>query len=81
VTLLAASIDRAITPVLLAPSMNEVMWHQPATQRNLRQAEADGFRVLAPGSGWQACRTVGAGRLPEPDQLVEAMARAVAERR
>ncbi len=78
VTLLAASIDRGRAPVLLAPSMNEVMWQQPATQRNLRQAEADGFRVLAPGSGWQACRTVGAGRLPEPDQLVEAMAAALA---
>lgn len=74
VSLLVASIDRTTTPVLLAPSMNQVMWEQPATRRNAAQAEADGFKVLAPGSGWQACRTVGAGRLPEPDDLVEAIA-------
>src|SRR5262249_43756517 len=35
VSLIAAAIDRAKQPVLLAPSMNETMWHQPATQRNL----------------------------------------------
>lgn len=77
VLLLAASVDRTTKPVVLAPSMNEVMWRQPATVRNLATAEADGYRVIAPGSGWQACRTVGAGRLPEPDDLVEALADAV----
>ncbi len=77
VSLLVSAIDRRKQPVLLAPSMNEVMWEQPATQRNIEQAERDGFRVLAPGSGWQACRTLGAGRLPEPDDLVEAIAKAL----
>lgn len=77
VSLIASAIDRTKTPVLLAPSMNEVMWEQPATRRNVEQAERDGFRVLAPGSGWQACRTIGAGRLPEPDELVEALAAAI----
>ncbi len=81
VSLLAASIDRRERPVVLAPSMNEVMWLQPATVRNARQAEIDGYRVIAPGSGWQACRTVGAGRLPEPDDLVEAIAVALGWRR
>jgi phosphopantothenoylcysteine synthetase/decarboxylase len=77
VALLVASIDRTTKPVLLAPSMNETMWNQPANQRNLRAAEADGYRILAPGEGWQACRTVGTGRLPEPDELVEELARAL----
>ncbi|MFO0828992.1 MAG: flavoprotein [Phycisphaerales bacterium] len=81
VSLLLAAIDRRRQPVVLAPSMNEAMWEQPATQRNLVQAERDGFRVLAPGSGWQACRTVGVGRLPEPDDLIEALAAAVGARR
>jgi len=80
VSLLLAAIDRSAQPVVLAPSMNDAMWNQPATQRNLEAAERDGFRVLAPGSGWQACRTVGAGRLPEPDDLVEALAAAFAAR-
>lgn len=77
VSLLAASIDRTKTSVILAPSMNEVMWRQPATQRNLRQLEADGFAVISPTSGWQACRAVGPGRLPEPDDLIDCLADAI----
>ena len=72
-TLLAA-VDRSRTPVLLAPSMNSQMWNQPATQRNLATLKADGFHLIDPGEGWQACRTTGPGRLPEPDTLVEALA-------
>ena len=77
VSLLAASIDRATTPVLLAPSMNDAMWRQPATQRNLRTLAEDGFRIVQPGVGWQACRTVGTGRLPEPEELAVALGAAV----
>lgn len=80
VSLVLSAVDRARIPVLLAPSMNEVMWNQPATRRNVETAKADGFRVVAPGEGWQACRTVGAGRLPEPDDLVTALAESLAGR-
>jgi len=74
VSLLAASIDRARTRVLIAPSMNEAMWRQPATQRNLVTLREDGFTMLDPATGWQACRAVGPGRLPEADDLVDAVA-------
>lgn len=77
VSLLAASIDRSRTRVLLAPSMNETMWHQPATQRNIATLRDDGFIVLDPASGWQACRAVGPGRLPEADDLVDAVAESI----
>lgn len=78
VSLLAASIDRSRTKVLLSPSMNEVMWRQPVTVRNVASLRADGFELLDPASGWQACRTVGPGRLPEPDVLVDALLAALA---
>lgn len=81
VSLLVASIDRAKTPVLLAPSMNDAMWRQPATQRNLQLLEQDGFAIVQPGVGWQACRTVGTGRLPEPEELIRAVAAGVAGER
>lgn len=81
VSLVVSAIDLKRQPVLLAPSMNEVMWNQPSTKRNLAQLEQDGFRVLQPDSGWQACRTDGAGRLPEPPALLEAIARALPARR
>lgn len=77
VTLILSAIDRARTPVLLAPSMNEVMWGQPSTRRNVAQLRADGFTLLEPGVGWQACRTAGPGRMPEPDELVAAISAAM----
>jgi phosphopantothenoylcysteine decarboxylase/phosphopantothenate--cysteine ligase len=66
---LARPIERV--PLLIAPAMNREMWVHPATQRNLRQVDADGARVLGVGSGWQACGETGDGRMLEPQQLFE----------
>lgn len=76
VTLILSAVDRRTTPVLLAPSMNAVMWEQPSTQRNLATLKADGFRIVGPADGWQACRTSGPGRMVEPEELIEAVLRA-----
>lgn len=73
VSLIASAIDVSRQPVLLAPSMNAQMWAQHSTQRNVAQLTADGFHVIAPEEGWQACRTIGAGRLPEPEVLLNAI--------
>src|SRR5882724_7725796 len=59
-------------PVLIAPAMNSRMWNQPATQRNLERLRQDGVRVLEPDSGEMACRTIGPGRLSEPQLIVAA---------
>lgn len=71
VSLILSAVDRTETPVLLAPSMNEVMWAQPSTQRNVEQLHADGFSFIGPDDGWQACRAVGPGRMSEPEAIVE----------
>jgi phosphopantothenoylcysteine synthetase/decarboxylase len=70
VSLVCSAIDRTQQRVLIAPSMNEVMLNQPATQRNLAVLREDGFVVIEPEIGWQACRAVGPGRMPEPESLV-----------
>ncbi|MEX2219140.1 MAG: flavoprotein [Phycisphaerales bacterium] len=70
VTLILAAVDRRRTPVLLAPAMNSVMWSQPATQRNLGTLREDGFQFVGPDEGWQACRTVGVGRMAEPEAIL-----------
>ena len=80
VSTILSAVDRTQTPVLLAPSMNANMWNQPATRRNLETLQSDGFGVVQPEEGWQACRTSGPGRMVEPDHLVEAMATAVAKK-
>ena len=73
VTLMLSAIDRRKTPVLLAPAMNSVMWQQPSTQRNAATLQADGFVLIGPGDGWQACRHVGTGRMVEPEELLAAV--------
>ncbi len=69
VILLAADPKR----IVAAPAMNEGMWNHPATQRNAKRVFEDGVRFVGPGEGWQACRTVGVGRMSEAVQIVEAV--------
>lgn len=76
IALVLSAINRSRTPVLLAPAMNDAMWNQPGTRRNAAQLESDGFRLVGPGTGWQACRHVGSGRMVEPEDLIEAMRQA-----
>ncbi|NUQ45963.1 MAG: phosphopantothenoylcysteine decarboxylase [Phycisphaerae bacterium] len=59
------------SPVLLAPAMNTRMWENPIVQRNLSALCALGWQVVEPGEGWLACRTVGKGRMAEPEEIVE----------
>ena len=80
VTLVLSGIDRSSTPVLLAPSMNAVMWQQPSTRRNVALLESDGYRLVGPETGWQACRTVGPGRMAEPGVLKSSVEEALAHR-
>lgn len=63
-----AAIGRSV-PLLLAPAMNREMWLHPATQRNVRQVQADGATLFGPGAGDQACGEVGDGRMLEATEL------------
>jgi phosphopantothenoylcysteine decarboxylase/phosphopantothenate--cysteine ligase len=58
-------------PLLVAPAMNRQMWENLATQRNVAQLAADGVQMLGPASGEQACGEVGAGRMLEPEEILE----------
>ncbi|PID73437.1 MAG: bifunctional phosphopantothenoylcysteine decarboxylase/phosphopantothenate--cysteine ligase CoaBC [Desulfobacterales bacterium] len=61
----------ATCPILICPSMNTNMLLSPPVQRNLQQLEKDGHTVLAPVCGALACGASGAGRLPEPHEIVD----------
>ncbi|MBL6723715.1 MAG: phosphopantothenoylcysteine decarboxylase [Rubripirellula sp.] len=58
-------------PVLLAPAMSASMWSKSAVQRNCKQLEEDGCDFVGPEEGWLSCRATGAGRMSEPDSIVE----------
>lgn len=69
----------ATCPILLAPAMNCEMWAKPSVQRNVNQLRADGIQFVEPGSGWLSCGQVGAGRMAEPAEILEAISRILAK--
>jgi len=69
--LLATMVLARDCPMLVAPAMNRQMWENPATQRNVAQLAADGVHILGPACGEQACGEVGAGRMLEPEEILE----------
>lgn len=68
-------------PILLAPAMNTGMWTAEATQANLRTLQARGVHFVGPESGFLACGDIGAGRMSEPAQIVEAAEKLLHPRR
>lgn len=68
---ITTSILAAKCPVMIAPAMNVNMYENPATQRNIEQLKSYGYNIIAPGEGMLACGWLGAGRLPEPEDLLD----------
>ena len=79
--LLTTTVMACGTPVLVCPSMNTEMLHNPLVRANLDALrELDRYTLLEPESGLLACGVVGPGRLPDPPVLVEACAAVLAGR-
>lgn len=69
---LVTTVTLATTaPIVIVPAMNQAMYAHAIVQDNLAKLTRFGYTVLTPDSGEQACGDVGAGRLPEPDDLCE----------
>jgi len=76
--MLTTTILACTCPKLIAPAMNTKMWENPVTQDNLDILRKYGWEVIAPASGRLACGAVGAGKLPEPDTLLQYILRRLA---
>jgi len=75
---LLSALTLTITcPLLFAPAMNCEMWAKPSVQRNVAQLRADGVHFVEPGTGWLSCGQIGAGRMAEPGEIIETIARLV----
>lgn len=61
------------SPVLFVPAMNEKMWANAATQRNVDQLRVDGHTVLEPDTGFLAEGYDGKGRMPAPEAVFQAL--------
>lgn len=56
-------------PVVIAPAMNPGMWLHPATQRNLKQLELDGVKIVSPDKGVVVCGDEGYGKLATLEEI------------
>ena len=65
-------------PVLIAPAMNVRMWMHQATQHNLEILRQRKVSMVGPNDGEMACGEYGPGRMAEPEEILEAIARALA---
>ncbi|AMB97096.1 bifunctional phosphopantothenoylcysteine decarboxylase/phosphopantothenate--cysteine ligase CoaBC [Aerococcus urinaeequi] len=61
------------SPLLFVPAMNEKMWANPATQRNVDQLRLDGHIVVEPDTGFLAEGYEGKGRMPAPEAIFQSL--------
>ena len=76
--MLTTTVLAARCPKLVAPAMNTGMLENPVTQDNLQTLRRYGFEIIEPASGLLACQDVGSGKLPEPEVLLDHVARFLA---
>jgi phosphopantothenoylcysteine decarboxylase/phosphopantothenate--cysteine ligase len=70
--LLTATVLATRAPVMVCPAMHTEMWEHPAVQDNLATLRRRNVHVVDPGEGRLAGGDVGAGRLAEPADIVDA---------
>ena len=58
-------------PLMIAPSMNHVMWKNQAVQDNCSLLKSRGTYIIGPGHGEQACGEIGYGRMAEPLDIID----------
>ena len=63
---------------IFAPAMNTAMYENPIVQDNIKKLLSYGYEVLTPASGYLACGDTGAGKMPEPETLLEYILKEVA---
>lgn len=56
---------------IVAPAMNTRMFENPIVQDNLKILTRYGYEVISPATGYLACGDTGAGKMPEPQELLE----------
>ena len=64
---------------IVSPAMNTNMYENPIVQDNLAILQHYGYDVIEPASGYLACGDTGAGKMPEPEMLLDYILREIAK--
>lgn len=68
--MLTTTVMACTCPRLISPAMNTAMYENPVVQDNLRLLKQYGWQVIEPACGHLACGDTGAGKMPEPEELL-----------
>lgn len=68
---LLSSILAARCPVVVVPTMDEDMYNNKVTKRNIKSLKNDGYRIMEPVEGELASGIYGIGKMPEPEKIIE----------
>ena len=69
--MLTTTIMACKCPVYISPAMNTNMYENPIVQDNMKILEKYGYHIITPASGYLACGDTGAGKMPEPEILLQ----------
>lgn len=58
-------------PVLIAPAMDEDMWHHATTKKNIETLQQNGAQFLPVNHGELASGLQGEGRMAEPEEMIK----------
>lgn len=76
--MLTTTILACKCPKIISPAMNTGMFENQIVQDNLKTLKKYGMQVIEPASGYLACGDSGAGKMPEPEVLLQYILREVA---
>lgn len=69
--MLATTVMACKCPVYISPAMNTNMFENPVVQDNISRLKTFGYKFIEPDVGWLACGSVGAGKMPAPEVLLD----------
>ena len=75
--MLTTTLLACTCPKIFAPAMNTRMYQNPVVQDNMESLKRYGMEVITPADGYLACGDTGAGKMPEPEVLYEAIVKAL----
>ena len=76
--MLTTTVMACKCPIYVSPAMNTNMYENPIVQDNIKILEKYGYHVITPASGYLACGDTGAGKMPEPETLLQYIVQEIA---
>ena len=76
--MLTTTIMAAKCHKIISPAMNTNMYENEILQDNLKKLEKYGMEIINPANGYLACGDTGAGKMPEPEVLLQYIIRTIA---